>query len=196
MVGEPPYSPAVPDDLENAPSPPPAPVPSGSSGSAPPPNISLLEEMDIAGEVAAQERIESSAESIPLAHLGGLIAAVLAVAVAAGLVTLTGWWHGSVVILLGFGVACVVKQCGRGSDRRFGLAGAGWALLGCFLANQAGIAGVFARLEGMALLDYLRGIHDWTGWLADVMRWPDLLFYAAATFCGYRFSFDSVPGKS
>jgi hypothetical protein len=198
MVGDPPYSPAVPDDLEDSPPPASAPVPEPAwpaVATSAPPEFVQPEEIDIAGDVAAQEQVDAAAESLLLAHLGGLLSVLLAIAVASTLVALTGWWHRAALLVPAFAVALAVKQCGHGSDRRFGFAGAWWALAGCFLAHQLAMAGVFAHLERMPLLDYLRGVHNWSEWLAEVMRWPDLLFYGIATFCGYKFSFDSVPGK-
>jgi hypothetical protein len=120
---------------------------------------------------------------------------VLCIIVAGGFAALTRYWHCAFSVGIAYVVASAVKQFGRGNDARFGFIGSAWAMFGCVGAYHLAWAIVLAGQEGMSLLDYVRSVQDWSGWAGRILGWFDLLCYAIAAVCGYRFSYDAVAEK-
>ena len=213
MQGELPYNPAVPDPLPDAPPPPPPPpdvayaAPVGYAGPAAAPVASYATpvphnqeiraegEGDIVEQLEAQQREDATEESVMGALLGGLAAAVLCIIVAGGFAALTHFWHKAFSVGIGFAVAFAVKRFGRGNDIRFGFIGALCALIACVGGYHLAWAFVLAASEDMSILDYVATIDDWGAWMTGVLGPLDWFFYAVATYCGYKFSYDAVADK-
>ena len=47
----------------------------------------------------------------------------------------------------------------------------------------------------MSLLPYLQSVDDWSEWVRHILGWFDLLCYAIAAFCGFKFSYNAVADK-
>ncbi|HEU0010842.1 MAG TPA: hypothetical protein VFT34_13575 [Verrucomicrobiae bacterium] len=192
MQGDLPYNPAVPDPLPDAP-----PAPPTAAYAAPVQSTEILSESesDIAASLDAQQREDAREESIPQAVLGGLAAAALCIVLAGGFAALTHFWHKAMSVGIGFAVAWVVKRFGRGNDIRFGLIGAFCALVACVGAYHLAWAFVLAASVDMSILDYISSIDDWGEWMTEILGPYDLFFYAVATYCGYKYSYDAVADK-
>jgi hypothetical protein len=194
LAEEPPYSPAVPEPLAEAPPPPP-----------PPPDIQVLptaqpefreaEEFDIAEAINEQQRADSADESVLGAIGAGLVAAIVCIIVAGGFAALSHYWHCSFSVGIAFVVACAVKHFGRGNDARFGFIGSGCAMVACVGAYHLAWAFVLASHEQMSLLEYVASVENWSQWASHILGWFDLLCYAIAAVCGYKFSYDAVADK-
>ena len=192
MQGDLPYNPAVPDPLPDAP---PAPPATAYAAAVQPAEIRSEGESDIAASLDAQQREDAREESIAQAVLGGLAAAALCIVIAGGFAAITHYWHKAMSVGIGFAVAWVVKRFGRGNDMRFGLIGAFCALVACVGAYHLAWAFVLAASEDLSILDYLSSVGDWGEWMTDILGPYDLFFYAVATYCGYKFSYDAVADK-
>lgn len=192
MQGELPYNPAVPDPLPDAPPAPPAAL---YATPAQPAEILSEGESDIAASLEAQHREDAREESIPHALVGGLAAAALCIVVAGGFAAITHFWHKAMSVGIGFAVAWAVKRFGQGNDTRFGLIGAFCALIACVGAYQLAWAFVLAASEEMSILDYVSSIDDWGAWMTATLGLYDFFFYAVATYCGFKFSYDAVADK-
>jgi len=192
MQGDLPYNPAVPDPLPDAP-----PEPPIAAYAAPTQPAEILSEgeSDIVASLDAQQREDSREESIPHALLGGLAAAALCIVIAGGFAAITHFWHKAMSVGIGFAVAWVVKRFGRGNDARFGLIGASCALIACVGAYHPAWAFVLASAEEMSILDYISSIDDWGEWMTAILGPYDLFFFAVATYCGYKYSYDAVADK-
>jgi len=196
LAEDPPYSPAVPEELVEAPPPPPPPPPSPIQVlPAAKPEFREAEEFDIADAIEEQQRADSADEHIGGAILAGLVAAVLCIIVAGGFAALAHYWHCSFSVGIAFVVACAVKRFGRGNDARFGFIGSGCAMVACVGAYHLAWAFVLASHEGLSLLEYVASVEDWSAWASRILGWFDLLCYATAAVCGYKFSYDAVADK-
>ena len=195
MQGDLPYNPAVPDPLPDAP--PAPPPPPAYAYAAPVQHAQILSEgeSDIVDQIEAQNREDAREESIPHALLGGFGAAVLCILVAGGIAGLAHFWHKAFSVAIGFAVACAVKRFGRGNDIRFGLIGAFCALFACAGAYHLAWLLVLSWQADMSILDYIRSIDSWGAWMMDIFGPLDWFFYAVATYCGYKFSYDAVADK-
>ena len=54
---------------------------------------------------------------------------------------------------------------------------------------------VLAACEDMSIMDYVASVDDWGAWMTDILGPLDWFFYAVATYCGYKFSYDAVADK-
>jgi hypothetical protein len=132
-----------------------------------------------------------SKQSIGLAILGGLVAAIIA-AIAWGFITYaTGYKIGFVAIGVGFLVGFAVRFCGKGLTMPFGIVGALLALFGCVLGNFLTVVIVASKLDGFsAVLSYIAASPSVIFEVMTATFSPmDLVFYAIAVYEGYRFSF-------
>ena len=194
LADEPPYSPAVPEPLDPA-VPPPPPPPPLQVLAAPEPQYRDAQEFDVAEAVEVQRRADAADESIVGALVYGLGAAILCILVAGGFAALAHYWHCSFSIAIAFVVARAVKRFGRGNDARFGFIGSGCAMLACVGAYHLAWAFVLAAQARLSLLEYVASVEDWSAWAGHILGWWDLLCYATAAVCGYKFSCDAVADK-
>lgn len=138
----------------------------------------------------------ASKQSLPLAVLGGFIAAVAAAAIWAIITYLTHYRIGFMAIGVGFLVGYAVNYFGKGMTMPFGLVGAALSLFGCLLGNLLTTI-LFASLtEGISVSAILTTFLTSPGVILEIMketfRPMDLLFYGIAIYEGYRFSFRQI----
>jgi hypothetical protein len=86
-----------------------------------------------------------SEQNLPLAILAGGASAFGAAFLWALVKVLTEYQIGWMAIGVGIVVGVAVRTVGRGIDRRFGVVGAGFSLVGCLVGNLFTIAAVAAR---------------------------------------------------
>ncbi|WP_240927738.1 hypothetical protein [Cellulophaga sp. Z1A5H] len=98
---------------------------------------------------------------------------------------------------IGAMVGLVTGYFGKGIDLIFGLLGGGIALLSCILGNFFSIIGAIATyeklgyLETLFLFDYAQAIPI----MSETFSPMDILFYAIATFEGYKYAFRKLTEK-
>lgn len=98
---------------------------------------------------------------------------------------------GYMALAIGAGVGYAIRIVGRGVHQIYGFWGAGIALFSVALGNFLSIAGFIGQSEGLGLFETLM-LLDYTyvpELMVDFFSLIDLLFYAIATFEGYKFSF-------
>ncbi len=129
-------------------------------------------------------------QSIPLAILAGVVAALVG-AVLWGVVSVaTGYQIGWMAVGVGFLVGYAVQFLGKGMDPPFRYVGAVCSLGGCVLGNFFAVIGYAAQHYNVSPFAVLSHIPlDAAGQLMVQSFQPmDLLFYAIAVYEGYRFS--------
>jgi hypothetical protein len=129
-------------------------------------------------------------QNMPMAILGGAVAAVVGAAVWAAVTVATGWQIGFMAIGVGFLVGWTVRKMGQGIDQSFGIVGAVMSLFGCVLGNYLSICGFIAQEYGVGYFDVL-GTVDWEtafNLMAETFNVIDILFYALALYYGYKYS--------
>jgi hypothetical protein len=68
-------------------------------------------------------------------------------------------------------------------------------LFACVGGYHLAWAFVLAAHEDMSILDYVASVDDWGAWMTEILGPLDWFFYAVATYCGYKFSYDAVADK-
>jgi len=135
-------------------------------------------------------------QSLSMALVGGLAAAVVGAMVWAVITVATNYQIGWMAVGVGFLVGGAVRTLGRGSDKSFGYLGATMSVFGCLLGNLLSICAIVAGQEGLSPLAVVAhvGSHPAVipAALLATFRPLDLLFYAIAIYEGYRFSFRQV----
>lgn len=134
-------------------------------------------------------------QNLPMAVLGGAIAAIVSAAIWAAITVSTHYQIGIVAIGVGFVVGYAVRMMGKGLSPAYGVVGALFALLGCVLGNFLSLVGFISIEEGMGYFEVLRMI-DYAlvpQLMIDTFHPMDALFYAIALYAGYRYSFHQVP---
>ena len=147
-------------------------------------------EIDPAQPQYLQQQLASE-QNLPLALVGGAVAAAVSAGIWAGVTASTGYQIGFMAIGVGFLVGYVVRILGKGMTSVFGVVGALFSLLGCAIGNLLAVTQIVAAEEGVSLLDALPQL---TPALAqDLMVGffspMDLLFYALALYYGYSLAF-------
>jgi hypothetical protein len=133
-------------------------------------------------------------QNLPLAFLGGSVAAVTGAIVWAIITISTGFQIGFMAVGVGFVVGYTVRYFGKGIDKIFGVLGALLALGGCLLGNFLTLLGFAANQEGFGYIEILQVV-DYSlvpGVMMESFSPMDLVFYAIAIYEGYRFSFRHV----
>lgn len=129
-------------------------------------------------------------QSMPLALVGGVIAALVGAAIWAVVTDATGFQIGWMAVGVGFLVGFAVQYLGKGIERPYQYVGAICALLGCVLGNYFAIAGTVAQDMHLDFFTLISRIPIDKAF--DAMRAAfqpmDALFYAIAVYEGYRFS--------
>ena len=133
-------------------------------------------------------------QSLGLALVGGLAAAVVGAALWAVVTLATGLQIGWMAVGVGFLVGGAVRLIGKGMGKPFGYLGATLSLLGCLLGNLLGLCAVVGQQEGMSLSLVLLNLDlaAVPGAMIATFAPMDLLFYGIAVYEGYRFSIRRV----
>jgi hypothetical protein len=144
----------------------------------------------------ASVRVESN---LALGILAGFVAAIVGAAIWAAITAVTSYQIGFMAIGVGFLVGFAVHQVGKGSTPPFGVAGAVLALLGCVAGNVLTAGWFFAANTGVPYGSFLMGLDP--GFMIEMLRATfsamDLVFYAIAAYCGYRFALTPiVPARA
>ena len=129
-------------------------------------------------------------QSMPLAILAGVVAALIG-AVLWGIVSdATNYQIGWMAVGVGFLVGYSVQFLGKGIDPPFRYVGAICALAGCVFGNYFAIVGVIAGQNHVGALTALGEIplSAAVDLMSKTFQPMDLLFYAIAVYEGYRFS--------
>lgn len=130
------------------------------------------------------------ASNLPLGALAGLGAAIAGAAIWAAITAATEYQIGWMAIGVGFLVGFAVRLVGKGTEPTFGVAGAVLALLGCALGNLLTISWFVAQDAGDPFFSTLASLDF--GIVIELMRATfapmDLLFYAIAAYCGFRYA--------
>lgn len=106
-------------------------------------------------------RFRKEQESLPLALVGGTVAAFVAALLWGTITYATGYQIGFMAIGVGFLVGYAVNYLGKGMSQTYSIIGAVFALLGCVLGN------LFAAMISAALVEGFR----YSGFL---LRWPQI----------------------
>lgn len=147
------------------------------------------------GALASRPRADTRPGTAGAGNLGAATAAGLAAAVAgaviwAAVTAITEYQIGFMAVGVGFLVGLAVRRFGNGSSSIFGMVGATLALLGCALGNLLTMAWFVAAQESVPYADVLTGLNG--RFALELMQAGfapmDLLFYAIAAYCGYRYA--------
>ncbi|MBB6464064.1 hypothetical protein [Flammeovirga kamogawensis] len=162
-------------------------------------NNQLLEEANLERnqKKAAEEKLLHFMEQIkmdqnlPMAFIGGLLAAVIGGMAWAAITVATDYQIGYMAVAVGLLVGYTTRLFGKGVDQIFGILGAALALLGCILGNFMTIIWLVANEQGLSIVETLTLI-DFT-LIPEIMSSSfspiDLIFYGIALYEGYKFSF-------
>jgi hypothetical protein len=137
-------------------------------------------------------RFRKEQESIPLALLGGTVAAFVAALLWGTITYATGYQIGFMAIGVGFLVGYAVNYLGKGMSQTFNIIGAVFALLGCILGNLFAAMISAALVEGIPVLGILVALAADPKIVIEILVATfspmDLLFYAIAIYEGYKLS--------
>jgi hypothetical protein len=142
--------------------------------------------------------ILGSSPNLILGAVVGLLAALVGAGIWAAVTALTAYQVGFMAVGVGLLVGFAVRFAGKGHEPIFGVVGAVLAVLGCVVGNYLMGAWFFAANTGMP---YGQVLTPNFSFVVEVMRATfgamDLLFYAIAAYCGYRYSLvpAAAPGK-
>jgi len=133
-------------------------------------------------------------QSLGLAIVGGLAAAVVGAAMWAVVTLATGLQIGWMAVGVGFLVGGAVRLIGKGMAKPFGYLGATLSLLGCLLGNLLSLCAIVGQQEGMSLSLVLLNLDPMAipGAMVATFQPMDVLFYGIAVYEGYRFSLRRV----
>ncbi len=135
-------------------------------------------------------------QSLPLALLAGLAAAIVSSVIWAAITYKTGYQIGFMAVGVGFLVGYGVKYLGKGMTSTFGIIGAAFALFGCLFGNLLTALVALSQIEGSSFGLVLSAFLTSPGLVIDIMVETfspiDLLFYAIAVYEGYKLSFSGL----
>ena len=134
--------------------------------------------------------ISGSSPNIILGAVAGLLAALVGAGIWAAITALTAYQVGFMAVGVGFLVGFAVRFAGKGHEPMFGVVGAVLAVLGCVVGNLLMGAWFFAANTGASYSGILLNLDP--SFAVEILRATfgviDLLFYAIAAYCGYRYS--------
>ena len=147
-------------------------------------------------QIAFLEQQLSAEQNLPLAILGGGVAALASAGIWAGITASTGYQIGFMAIGVGFVVGFAVRALGKGISSPFGVIGAISSLVGCALGNLFAVTQIVAGNEGVPFIEALPQLTlPMAQELMVAFFTPmDLLFYAIAIYYGYSLSFRQISG--
>jgi hypothetical protein len=141
-----------------------------------------------AGTAAAP--IVTDEPNLPVAILGGLVAALAGALVWALITVTTKFQIGFMAVGVGFLVAWTVRTFGKGHTQVFGVIGGSCALLGCLLGNLLSACGFIAQQNSAPVVDVTLKVLGSPAFVASILQETfngmDLLFYAIAVYEGYK----------
>ena len=133
--------------------------------------------------------------NLPLAVLGGAVAALIGAGLWALITVTTGYQIGFMAIGVGFLVGYAVRLLGKGSTPVFGALGALLSLAGCVAGNVLAIAGFIASDVEQPFFSVLSQIEMAAipSMLSETFSAIDVVFYAIAVYEGYKLSINAPP---
>lgn len=151
-----------------------------------PPEFALTEE-----EVQRAMEFFRQEQNLLVGAVAGLLTAVVAGVVWAGVTVVAGYMIGWLAVGIGFAVGLAVRAGGKGIDPVFGIIGAAMSLLGCVLGNVFAIAWFISLDSGMPVLDVLFQMDVEIAFelIIESFEVTDILFYGMAVYFGYRYAF-------
>jgi hypothetical protein len=141
--------------------------------------------------VSAIEPEEGDKPSLIMGVIAGLLAAIISAVLWAVITMLTKYQIGYMAVGVGFLVGFAIRFAGRGKTIVFGIVGAILALAGCLAGNFLAMLmlGADETLTFTDLLKYfLANPSDILTLFKETFEVIDLLFYAIALYCGFRFA--------
>ena len=137
-------------------------------------------------------------QRLPLGIIAGAAAALLMAVVWAAITVATKYQIGYMAIAVGLVVGFAVRFAGKGIDMIFGISGAVFALLGCFIGNFLSQVGFTANAFEITYFEAFKILSE-PSVFVEVMKEAfhpmDVLFYGFAIYEGYRFSFRNLEMK-
>jgi len=139
--------------------------------------------------------LASRDDNLPLALVGGLVAAAVGAALWAIITVATGWQIGWMAVGVGLLVGFTIRKLGNGRTLVFGILGAGFALAGCLAGNVMSEVGYFAHESAAQFFAALSTLtpEDTVTILVHGFHPIDLLFYGFAVYEGFRISIVPAP---
>ena len=133
-------------------------------------------------------------QNLPMGVVVALVSALIGAVIWAAITVSTGYQIGYMAIAIGFIVGYSNRAVGKGIDQIFGIIGAAFAFLGCFLGNYFSLIAFVADAEGLGYMETLGAIE--VPLVLEAMMEDfgiyDILFYGLAIYEGYKFSFRQV----
>ncbi len=164
----------------------------GGGGAAAGPGASKVDPAKARAFIAHLE----SQQNLPLALIGGVVAAFVGAGLWAGVTVATEYQIGWMAIGIGALVGVSVRTLGKGVTNVFGVTGGALALIGCVLGNILSGCGIVAKKAGIAFTDVLSKVLQNPSVAVDILKAMssamDILFYGLAIYAGYKFSFRKV----
>lgn len=135
-------------------------------------------------------------QNFTMGLVGGIAAAVVGAVIWALITVTTNYQIGWMAVGVGFLVGYAVRMLGKGSDQKFGAAGAVIALLGCVAGNLLTVLIVVSRQENIGLTALFAGLTPAlvVELLKETFQPMDLLFYGIAVYEAYKFSINVPEG--
>jgi hypothetical protein len=128
--------------------------------------------------------------NLPLAVVGGFIAALIGAFAWAIITVITKYQIGFMAVGVGFLVAWAVRTLGKGHTQVFGIIGGGFALFGCLLGNLLSACGFIAADRGVPIVSVAMKVLATPPIALSIVQATfngmDLLFYAIAVYEGYK----------
>jgi hypothetical protein len=130
-------------------------------------------------------------QNLALGALAGAAAALAGAGIWAGFTIVTNYQLGLIAIAVGCAVGLTVRKFGQGLDKIFGIIGAAEAFLGCLVGNLLTVCAAISHHESIPFLVVLSRLTPdlIVSLLTKTFDVMDLVFYAIATYEGYKFSF-------
>lgn len=142
-------------------------------------------------EVEAVRRKIESEQNLARACAAGLAAAVAGALLWAAVGLATGYEVRFMAVAVGYLVGYTVRLAGKGISQPFGVVGLAATVFGCALGNLLTVAAVISGEQGLSVLRILSEL-DYALAIELMMAFYqplDAVFYAFATYQGYRLSF-------
>ena len=153
--------------------------------------------MEMQSTEAVAHRIAPVEQNLPLAIIAGAAAALAGAGVWAAITVATGYQIGWMAVGVGVLVGYAVRFAGKGAALPYSLTGAAFALIGCAVGNLLTVSYFVAQNEGVsygavpASLD----VEFVTQMMSATFAPMDLLFYALAVYCGFKYALRDNGGS-
>jgi len=128
--------------------------------------------------------------NLPLAVVGGFVAALIGAFAWAIIIVIAQYQIGFMAVGVGFLVAWAVRTLGKGHTQVFGIVGGAFALLGCLLGNLLSACGFIAAERSVPTVSVAMKVLATPSLALSILQATsngmDLLFYAIAVYEGYK----------